>query len=93
MTGWLRRRWRGQVPAATLWWRDMLVLGTALNLAAAFAALMAYALGAGMAWALLLHFSVLPWNTFLLLCLGRRPDRTTAQLALASAWFVAMVIV
>lgn len=93
MTGWFRRRWLGQVPPATLWWRDMLVLGTVLNLCAAFAALLAYALGAGTAWALALHFSMLPLNVFLLLCLWRRPDRTKAQLALASAWFVAMVVI
>jgi hypothetical protein len=93
MTAWFGRRWRGQVPAYRLWWHDMLVLGTSINVFAGFAALMSYALGAGMAWALLLHFGTLPLNLFLYLCLWRRPERTPAQIALASLWIATMMVV
>ena len=33
-------RWHGQVPVRLLFWRDMLVMGTAINLLATFGALM-----------------------------------------------------
>lgn len=93
MKTWFSRRWRGQVPAAVLWWRDMLLVGTVLNLCAGFAALMAYAQGAGMGWTMALHFGMLPLNVFLFMCLWRRPERSGLQLALASVWFAAMVVV
>lgn len=92
MNAWFSRRWRGQVPAAVLWWRDMLLVGTVVNVCASFAALMAYAQGAGMGWALALHFGALPLNTFLFMCLWQRPERSGLHLALASVWFAAMVV-
>ena len=34
------RRWRGLVPLSVLFWRDMLAVGTFVNVLAAFAGLM-----------------------------------------------------
>ena len=39
--GFFSRRWRRQVPLGTLFWRDMVVVGSGINLVAAFVALMA----------------------------------------------------
>jgi hypothetical protein len=64
-----------------------------VNLCASFAALMAYAQGAGMGWALALHFGALPLNVFLFMCLWRLPERSDLHVALASVWFAAMVVV
>jgi hypothetical protein len=93
LTTWLNRRWRGEVPAAALCWRDMLLVGTLVNLGASFAGLMAYAQGAGLGWAVALHFGALPLNLFLLGCLWRLRERSGRHLALAAVWFVAMLVV
>ncbi len=93
MTTWFGRRWRGEVPAAALCWRDMLLIGTLVNLGASFAALMAYAQGAGAGWAVALHFGALPLNIFLCMCLWRLRDRSGMHLAFGSAWFAAMIVI
>ncbi len=93
MRRWFARRWHGEVGAAHLWWRDMLAIGTVVNLAVSGAALMAYAQGAGVAWALAIHLATLPFNAFMWLCLWRRAERTPLQLVLASVWFAAMFLV
>lgn len=93
MQDFLRSRWRGQVPAQRLLWRDMLAIGTVLNLAASFVALMSAAQGAPTWVAVLLHFTPLPWNLFLLLSLLRTPQVATWQLALAGLWVAVMTIV
>ena len=39
--GFIARRWRGDVPLRTVFWRDMLGVGTAVNVLFTFAALIA----------------------------------------------------
>lgn len=69
-------RWRGQIDAAVLFWRDIVVAGTVINLIATFGALMVVAQGGSSGLAVLLHFAPLPYNVFLVLCLWRAPGRT-----------------
>ena len=86
-------RWHGRTARATLLWRDMLGAGTLINLMFSFAGLMVVAQGGQPGWALALHFAPLPWNLFLLLAVGRAPWRRPADMALAAAWFLAMLLV
>ena len=85
-------RWRGQVPLRRLFWRDMLLAGSLVNLLATFAALMLVAQGAGVGMAALLHFAPLPFNLFLFVALQRAPQRTQAHLAAALLWLVVMTV-
>lgn len=90
--GFLRQRWRGQVPLPRLFWRDMLIVGTALNLLFSFMALMSVALGLPMAWAVMLHFAPTPWNVFLVLALWRTTGATALQRAVALSWLGLMLV-
>lgn len=90
---WLTRRWRGAVPLRVLFWRDMLAVGTVVNLFATFAGLIAAAAGAPMAWAAALHFSPLPYNVFLFAALWRRPGRPWAMAWAAAAWLALMTVI
>ena len=75
-------------------WRDMLVVGTAVNLVAVFATLMAAASHAAPPWLpLALHFSPLPLNLFLVAAIGRARPRHPAATAAALAWFAVMTLV
>lgn len=87
------RRLGGQVPAGVLVWRDMLGIGTLINVACTFMA-MAIIVNDIDAWiAVLLHLAPLPHNIFLLAVLQRAPDRDALSTVIAGAWFIAMLIV
>jgi len=90
--GFFARRWRGEVPLATLFWRDMIAIGSLLNLGASFFALMLAAQGAPTGWAVAMHFAPLPYNLFLFAALWRRSDRSAAMSLGAGLWLAAATL-
>jgi len=87
------RRWHGQVPVAILFWRDMLGVGTLINLTATALGLIMIINGIHAGFAVALHFLPLPFNLFLLAALNRAPDRNTLLMTIAVAWFVVMMLI
>lgn len=87
------RRWRGQVPVRRLFWRDMLLVGSLVNLVFTFVALMAAAQGAGAGMAALLHFAPLPYNLFLFAALQRSPQRSQVQFGIGLVWLGLMTLI
>jgi hypothetical protein len=85
-------RWQGQVSASRLFWYELLLVGTVVNLCTTFGSLMAAAQDAS-GLALLLHFSPLPWNAFLVLSLLRTPARSQIHVAASLLWFVTMTLI
>jgi hypothetical protein len=55
-----RLRWQGQIPLAKLLWRDMVCVGTLINVVASFLALVVLALGAPTGLAVALHLAPIP---------------------------------
>ncbi len=90
-------RWRGQVPLGTVFWRDMLIVGTGLNAIAGVTSILMLALDVGTVTALAVHFSLLPWNVFLFISVWRSADfaqrfpATVARIG-AVVWFVAATV-
>lgn len=93
MSRFFSARWNGLTPLGTLLWRDMLVVGTLINIAASFMALAALALDVHAGIAVAIHFVPLPYNVFLLAALLRRPDAGAATTAVAAVWFVGCLII
>jgi hypothetical protein len=91
--GFFVRRWRGEVAWPTLFWRDIMGVGTLLNLAASFGALMLVALGSPGAAAVALHFAPVPYNVFLFAALWRLARRPALAVAAAAAWLALMTVV
>ncbi|WP_088285060.1 hypothetical protein [Ideonella sp. A 288] len=87
------RRWRGEVPMRTVFWRDMLGLGTAMNLLATFMALVAASQGAPSWAAAAIHFAPLPCNVFLFAAVGRASPRSRVAAVVSAAWLAVMTIV
>jgi hypothetical protein len=87
------RRWQGQVPVATLFWRDMLGVGTLINLIATALGLIMIINGIHAGYAVALHFLPLPYNIFLLAALNRTLGRNSVLMAIAVGWFVLMTLV
>lgn len=67
------KRWRGEASLSTLYWRDMLMVGSVVNLLTGFVALMIAAQGGDLRVAAIVHFATLPYNVFLVLALWRTP--------------------
>lgn len=88
-----RQRWRGQVPMRQLFWWDLLLVGSLINVAASVVGLALLAGGAPGWLALVVHFAPVPYNLFLLLAVGRSPQRSTLIELMAGLWFVAMLLV
>lgn len=86
------RRWRGEVPLRTLLWRDMVGIGTAVNLMATFLALMAASQGASTWIAAFIHFAPLPYNLFLFAAVDRTKPRSALAIALALSWLAVVTI-
>jgi hypothetical protein len=75
------RRWQRQVPLGLLFWRDMIVVGSAINLAAAFASLVALGFKADLAIAMLIYLAPMPYNFFLAGAVWRTAERVDAAKA------------
>jgi len=82
------RRWQGQVPLAVLLWRDMLGVGTVVNLIATILALAALIQGAHAGLAVTLHLAPMPYNFFLFAAIWRAPDRNFLTTIIATGWLV-----
>ena len=88
-----RLRWHGQIPPAVLLWRDMVCVGTLINLVVTFIALAALAMGAHTGLAVAVHFAPMPYNIFLLAAVLRLQAGNTFTRIVAVAWFLAMLVI
>ena len=93
MIAWAIRRWRGEVSLQTLLWRDVLLVGTVVNLLFTAGGLVAFAVTDQIAWAVALHFAPLPWNLFLVACVWRLPLTSAVVRPLSLAWLIAMLVI
>ena len=91
--GYFARRWTGRVPLGMLLWPEMLGIGTLVNLAATFLAFVAAIQGAPALPVLVVHASPLPYNLFLFASVLRSPEANAVATAIASLWFVGMLLV
>ena len=78
---------------ATLFWRDMIVVGSLVNAVATLSALIAATQGIALGVAAAIHFAPLPYNVFLFAAVGRSPQRTPLITAVAGVWFVLALLV
>jgi hypothetical protein len=67
-------RWRGEAPLDRLFWLDMVLFGTILNLATTGTALKLLDLKFSLPVVLAVHLSPLPYNVFLFAAVWRNAD-------------------
>jgi hypothetical protein len=89
----LARRWRSEVPMHTLLWRDMLGVGTVVNMLFTFMALMATSQGAPFWAAAAIHFAPLPYNLFLFAAVVRAVPRNRIAAAVSFVWLALITVV
>jgi hypothetical protein len=93
-----RSRWNGKVPLDRLFWRDMMLVGTGLNIASSAAALVLLGLKMPLALVLAVHFSPVPYNIFLAMAVWRTAEKIVGAkaslLMLGSAlWLIVTVVI
>ena len=98
MTEFFRARWRGQAPLDRLFWRDLLLVGTALSLASSALALILLGLKLPLWLVLAVHFLPVPYNIFLTTAVWRTAEKSgglKAQLMMlgSALWLIATVVV
>ncbi len=91
LPGFFTRRWHGDIALPVLFWRDMLLVGTLVNLAASIAAMIVAATGAPLAIAVAVHFAPLPYNLFLFLAVTRHGASALVSIV-SMAWLVAATL-
>jgi hypothetical protein len=89
--------WRGELPLGRVFWTDMLMIGTVVNVAAMIAALLLFVSGAPIALGVVVHFAPVPYNLLLLLGVWHAAQREAsdwsfAAQAIAVVWFIAMLV-
>lgn len=96
--GFFAARWHGDVPLSRLFWWDMAVVGTAINVLTTIAALIVLAMKGSTGTALAVHLAVLPYNLFLFLAVWRTSEKVrmssawAAQLG-AAAWLLLAIVI
>ncbi|WP_245458621.1 MULTISPECIES: hypothetical protein [unclassified Mesorhizobium] len=96
--GFFRARWQQDVPGDRLFWRDMMMVGTAINIASSALALVLLGLKLPLGVVLAVHFAPVPYNIFLTLAVWRTAEKSAGAKAsfmmLGSAlWLIATVVV
>lgn len=95
--GFFRARWRGEAQLDRLFWRDMLLAGTAINIASSGLALALLGLKLPLWLVLTVHLLPVPYNIFLALAVWRTAEKTggakASLMMLGSAlWLIATVV-
>ncbi|UDL87799.1 hypothetical protein LGH82_21855 [Mesorhizobium sp. PAMC28654] len=98
VTSFFRLRWRGAVPLDRLFWRDLVLVGTAISIASSVVALVLLGLKMPLALVLAMHFAPVPYNLFLTLAVWRTAEKSPGAKAWmmtlgASLWLILTVVV
>ncbi|AEH85755.1 hypothetical protein [Mesorhizobium opportunistum] len=91
-----RSRWLGQVPLGRLFWRDMLLVGTLINMASSALALVLLGLKLPLWLVLAVHFAPVPYNIFLTSAVWRTTEsgaKASLMLLGSALWLIATVVV
>ncbi len=91
-SGFFASRWRGERSVTALFWHDIVVVASLLNLLASFAAMMLAAQRAPTGLAVALYFAPLPYNLFLCLALWRHAACSRTLAVAAGLWFLAAAV-
>jgi hypothetical protein len=90
--------WRGEVPLSQAVWRDMVLVGTVVNIVAMGTAFFAVALGASTMTGIGIHLLPVPYNIFLVAAVWRSaehapPDKAWAARVGSLIWLLVAFVI
>jgi hypothetical protein len=89
----ITQRWQGRIGWRTLFWRDLLMVGTGLNLLMTGTALALLSRDVPAQWALLVHLLPLPYNLLIVSSIWSAPQRPALVVGVSLFWLVLFVVV
>jgi hypothetical protein len=89
----ITQRWQGRIGWRRLFWRDLLVVGTSLNLLMTGLALALLSQDVAIPWVLLAHLFPLPYNLLIVSSIWSAPQRPKIVLVASLCWLVLFVAV
>jgi hypothetical protein len=94
----LKDLWSGNLPLARVFWTDMLVVGTLVNVVAMVVALLTFAAGIPVAVGVVIHFAPIPYNILLFMGVWQSASRDASTWSwpaqiVAALWFIAAFVV
>lgn len=93
----LRSRWLGQAPLGRLFWRDMVLVGTAISIASSVLALILLGMKMPLGLVLAVHFAPVPYNIFLTISVWRTAEASGVKASLmllgSALWLIATVVI
>ena len=92
VTTYVANRWHGHTPVWRLFWRDLLGVGTLVNMVFVFVRLLLYAKRADPTWAMAVHLAPLPFNLFLVGAVWRHHAAPPWAKATALGWLGLTVV-
>lgn len=98
MSGFLQTRWNGEAPMETVFLRDMLLVGTTVNIACAVAAWTMRSADMHVLFPLLARMLPVPWTLFLFVAVWRSAERDGGSACLsvkviAVMWLITMFVI
>lgn len=93
MKTFITQRWQGHVDWRTLFWRDLLLIGTSLNLLMTGLALALLSRDAPIQWVLFAHLLPLPYNLLIVSSIWSASRRPKIVLGASVFWLVLFVVV
>jgi hypothetical protein len=93
MLHYFSERWQARIPFHDMFWRDLIIRGTAINLLVLFVGLLLIARGYPATWAFIAHLLLIPYNFFLFLAVMRWPGVQAPFKAIAGGWFVLATLI
>jgi hypothetical protein len=94
----VRRLWSGDLPLSRVFWIDMLLVGTLVNLVSLIAAIVLFAGDAPVGWGVAVFLAHIPYSLLLFTGVWRSAAREASQWssvaqAAALAWLVAAFVI
>ncbi len=93
MKTFITQRWHGRIGWPTLFWRDLLLIGTGLNVVMTGTALALLSQDVPIQWVLLAHLLPLPYNLLIVSALWRAPQRPALVIGASVFWLLLFILV
>lgn len=94
----LYRLWRGDFPLARVFWTDMIIIGSIVNIVGAAAALLIIVSGAPIAFGVIVHFAPVPYNILLFLSVWQSAAREVSRWSFPAQvvgliWMIIVIVI
>jgi hypothetical protein len=74
-----RRLWRGELPLGRVFWTDMILVGSLVNIVGTAAAMLLFVSGAPIVLGVIVHFAPVPYNILLFLAVWQSAARQVSR--------------